>query len=118
MNVGTHIKESLTLYCALSRHRLFKQESTYDYFWKDNKTIHAFLKVLNNQNEMIKLVKVKVNSVNRGRIIYDKNNFVTANIISIVSDTPTHSIGNHMKHIDVSNSTKYRLFRRGNVKIK
>ena len=66
---------------------------------------------------MINLAKLKVNCVNRGRKSYDKNNFVTSNIVSIVSGTPTHSITNHIKHIDVPKTTKYRLFRRGNVKI-
>ena len=68
----------------MSHHRVFKQASDYDYFWKDNKRIHAILKILNNQSEMIKLAKVKVNFINRRRIIDDKNNFVTANIVSIV----------------------------------
>ena len=35
------------------------------------------LGVLNNQNKMIMLAKVKVNYVNCGRISDDKNNFVT-----------------------------------------
>ena len=74
------------------------------------------MEILNNQNEMIKLAKIKVNSVNRGRISDDKNNFVQSNIVSIDDRIPTHSIGDHMKHIDVPKSTKYRLFRRGNVK--
>ena len=43
---------------------------------------------------------------------------MTANIVSIVDGIPTHSIGNHMKHIDVPKSTKYSLFRIGNVKRK
>ena len=67
---------------------------------------------------MIKLAKIKVNSVIRGRISDDKNNSVTANIVSIVDGIPTHSICNHMKHINVLKSTKYRLFRRGNLKRK
>ena len=67
---------------------------------------------------MINLTKVKVNCVNRGRISDDKNNFITANIVSIVAGTPTHSISNHMKDIDVPRTTKYRLFRRDNVKRK
>ena len=50
---------------------------------------------------MIKLAKVKVNCVNRGRINDNKNNFGTANIVSIVAGTPIHSIGNHMKNIDI-----------------
>ena len=63
---------------------------------------------------MIKLAKVK--SVNCGRISDDRNNFVASNIVSVVAGIPTHWISNHMKHIDVPKSTKYRLFRRGNVK--
>ena len=78
--------------------------------------IHVAPDILNNQNETIKLAKVKVNCVNRERISDDKNNFVTANILSIVAGTPTHSICSHMKHIDVPKITNYRLFRRGNVK--
>ena len=66
------------------------------------------------QNEMIKIAKEKV----RGRISDDKNNFVTANIVSIVAGIPTHSIVDHMKHIDVSRTTKYRLFNKGKVKRK
>ena len=61
---------------------------------------------------MIKIAKEKVS----GRISDDKNNVVTANIVSIVDGLPIHSIGNHMKHIDVPRNTKYRLFKRGNVK--
>ena len=67
---------------------------------------------------MIKLAKVKIKCANRGRISDDKNNFVTANIVSIDSGTPTQSIVDHMKQINVSKTTKYRLFRRGNVKRK
>ena len=62
---------------------------------------------------MIKLAKLK--SVNRGRISDDKNKFVASNIVSIVAGIPTHSISNHMKHIDVPKTTKYRLFRRNNI---
>ena len=65
---------------------------------------------------MIKLAKVK--RVNRRRISDNKNNFVASNIVSIVTGIPTHSISNHMKHIDVSRNTKYKLFKRGNVKRK
>ena len=54
---------------------------------------------------MIKLAKIKINSVNCERISDDKNNVVTANIVSIVDGLPIHSIGNHMKHIDVPKST-------------
>ena len=61
---------------------------------------------------MIKIAKEKV----RGRISDDKNNFVTSNIVSIVAGIPAHSIVDHMKHIDVPWSTKYRLFNKGNVK--
>ena len=63
---------------------------------------------------MIKLAKVK--SINRGKISDNKNDYVASNIINIVDGIPTHSIPNHMKHIDVPRNTKYRLFRRGNVK--
>ena len=80
------------------------------------KRTHTALKILNNQNEMIKLAKVK--KINRGRLCDDKNNFVSSNIVSIVSGIPTHSILNHIRHIDVPKNTKYRLFRRGNVKRK
>ena len=73
-------------------------------FGKIKKIIHVSLEILKNQNEMIKLVKIK--SVNRGRISDDKNNFVASNIVSIVSSIPTHSISNHMKHIDVPRETK------------
>ena len=111
-------KQVLDLYCALSRHRLFKQATTCGYFWKDNKKMHAALEILNNQNEKIKLAKVKLKYVNRGRISDDQNNFVTSNTVSIVADIPTHSIGNHMKHIDISRTNKYSLFRRENLKRK
>ena len=67
---------------------------------------------------MIKLAKVKVNCVNRRRLSDDKNNFITANVVSIADGIPTRSIGNHMKHFDVPKSTKYRSFIRGNVKRK
>ena len=70
--------------------------------------------MLKNQNEMIKMAKQKTT----GRISDDKNNFVTANILSIVAGIPTHSIVDHMKHIDVARATKYRLFNKGNVKRK
>ena len=63
---------------------------------------------------MIKMAKQKTT----GRIGDDKNNFVTANIVSIVVGIPTHSIVDHMKHIDVSRTTKYRLFNKGKVKRK
>ena len=63
---------------------------------------------------MIKIAKQKI----RGRISDDKNNFVTANIVSIVDGIPIHSIVDHMKHIDVPRATKYRLFNKGNVKRK
>ena len=63
---------------------------------------------------MIKISKVKV----RGRISDDKNNFVTANIVSIVAGITIHSIVDHIKNIDVPLSTKYRLFNKGNVKRK
>ena len=46
---------------------------------------------------MTKLAKVKIKCANRGRISDDKNNFVTANIVSIDSNTPTQSIVDHMK---------------------
>ena len=118
MNVGTHKKQVLALHCTLSKHCVFKQASDYDYFWKDSKRIHAVLKILNNQSEMIKLAKVKVNCVNRRRLSDDKNNFITANVVSIADGIPTRSIGNHMKHFDVPKSTKYRSFIRGNVKRK
>ena len=65
---------------------------------------------------MIKLAKLK--SVNRGRISDDKNKFVASNIVSIVAGTPIPSMSNHMKHIDTPRNTKYRLFRRDNVKRK
>ena len=75
-------------------------------FGKITKKINSALEILKNQNEMIKIAKQKI----RGRISDDKNNFVTANIVSIVDGIPTHSIVDHMKHIDVSRVTKYRLF--------
>ena len=65
---------------------------------------------------MIKLTKLK--SINHERLSDDKNNFVASNIVSVVAGIPTHSILNHMKHIDVHKNTTYRLFRRGNVKRK
>ena len=114
LNIGSHKKQSLALHCALSHNRLFKQATDCGYFWKDNKRIHSALEILKNQNEMIKIAKQKI----RGRISDDKNNFVTANIVSIVDGIPTHSIVDHMKHIDVSRATKYRLFEKGNVKRK
>ena len=70
-------KKTLALQCTLSHHRLYKQESTCGYFWKDNKRIHAALEILNYQNKMIKLEKVE--NVNRGRLSDDKNNFVSSN---------------------------------------
>ena len=72
------------------------------------------MEILKNQNERIKIAKQEI----RGRISDDKNNFVTKNIVSIVAGIPTHSIVDHMKYIDVSRSTKYRLFNKGNVKRK
>ena len=63
---------------------------------------------------MIKIAKQKI----RGRISDDKNNFVRANIVSIVAGIPTHSIVDHMKYIDVPRTTKYRLFNKGNIKRK
>ena len=54
----------------------------------------------------------------RGRTSDDKNNFVTANIVSIVDGIPTHTILDHMKYIDVARTTKYRLFNTGYVKRK
>ena len=63
---------------------------------------------------MIKIAKQK----SRGRISDDKNNFVTSNIVRIVAGIPSHSIVDHMKHIDVALSTKYRLFNKSNVKRK
>ena len=75
----------LALQCGLSHHRSFKQASACSYFWKDNKIIHATLEILNNKNEILKLAKVKVNSVNRGRINNNNNNFVTTSIVSIVA---------------------------------
>ena len=63
---------------------------------------------------MIKIAKQKI----RGRISDDNNNFVTSNIVSIVTRIPTHSIVDHMEHIDVPLSTKYRFFDKGNVKRK
>ena len=50
-----------------------------------------------------------------GRISDDKSNFVTANIVSIVAGIPIHSIVDYMKHIDVSQTTKYRLINKGKV---
>ena len=70
-------KKTLALQCTLSHHRLYKQESTFGYFWKDNKRIHAALEILNYQNKMIKLEKVE--NVNRGRLSDDKDNFVSSN---------------------------------------
>ena len=81
------IKKALALHYALSRYHLFKQTTVCGYVWKTNKIIHAALKILNNQNEMIKLARVKVSYVNCGKISDDKNNFVTANIVSIVTST-------------------------------
>ena len=70
-------KKTLALQCTLSHHRLYKQESTCGYFWKDNKRIHAPLEILNYQNKMINLEKVE--NVNRGRLSDDKDNFVSSN---------------------------------------
>ena len=67
---------------------------------------------------MIKLAKVKVNSVNRGRISDAKNNVVSSNIVSIVAGIQIHSISNHMNHIDVPKTTTYILFRKRSVKRK
>ena len=85
----------------MSYNRLFKQASTCGYFCKDNKRIYAALEILNNQNEKINFVKVKVNSGKREKTSDDNNNVVTANIVSIVVGISTYSICNHMKHIDV-----------------
>ena len=71
---------------------------------------------MNNQNDIIKLAKVKVNSVNRWRRSDDKRNFVTANVVNTVAGIQTHSIDNHMKDINVPKSTPNRLFRRDNTK--
>ena len=109
LNIGSHKKQSLALHCTLSHNRLFKQATDCGYFWKDNKRIHSALEMLKNQNEMIKITREKV----RGRISDDKNNFVTTNIVAGI---PIYSIVDHMKHIDVPRSTKYRLFNKGNVK--
>ena len=106
LNILLTKKQALALQCALSHHRLFKQASACGYFWKDNKRIHATLEILNNQNEMLNLVKVKVYSINRGRISDDKNKFVTSNIVSIVTATLVHSTGNYMKHINVPKTLK------------
>ena len=97
-------KEALALQYASTYHRLFKQASTCGYCCKDKKIIHAALNIINNQNEMIKLAKVK--NVNSGRISDNKNNFVSLKIVSIVASIPTHLILNHMKHIDVPKTTK------------
>ena len=70
---------------------------------------------MNNQNEIIKLTKVKVYCVNRRRISDDKNNFVTEYIASIVVCAPTHSICNHTKHTNIPRTIKYRLFKRHNI---
>ena len=102
-------KTSFSFTLRLPCHSLFKQASTCGYFWKDNKIIHAALETLNNRNEIIKLVKVKVYSVNRGRISDDKNNVVASNIVSIVAGIQLHSISNHMNHIDVPKTTIYIL---------
>ena len=61
---------------------------------------------MNNQNKMIILAKVKVYSINRGRISDDKNKFVTSNIIGIVTATLVHSTDNYMKHINVPKTPK------------
>ena len=76
--------------------------------------MHTALKILKNQNEMIKISKQKI----RGRISDDKKNFVTSNIVSIVAAIPIHLINDHMKHISVPWTTKYRFFNKGNVKRK
>ena len=109
-------KQAFALQYALSHDHLFQQKSACGYFWKDNKIIHVALGILYNQNEMINHSKVK--SVNCGKLSDDKNKFLASNIVSIVAGIPTHSILNYMKHIDVSRNTKYKLFRRGNVKRK
>ena len=75
MNIGTHKKQSLALYCALINPRLFKQTSDFGYYWKANKRIHTTMKILNNQNEMLKFAKV--DSVKRERITDDTNNLST-----------------------------------------
>jgi len=116
LNIGSHKKQSLALHCALSHNRLFKQATDCGYFWKDNKRIHSALEILKNQTDMIKMAMIKQKTT--GRISDDKNNFVTANIVSIVAGIPTHSIVDHMKHIDVPQTTKYRLFNKGKVKRK
>ena len=116
LNIGSHKKQSLALHCALSHNRLFKQATDCGYFWKDNKRIHSALEILKNQTDMIKTALQKTKK--RGRTSDDKNNFVTANIVSIVAGNPTYSINDHMKHIDVSRKTRYRLFNKGNVKRK
>ena len=59
LNIGSHKKISLALHCALSHNRLFKQATDCGYFWKDNKRIHSALKILKNQNDMIKMAKQK-----------------------------------------------------------
>ena len=104
LNIGSHKKQSLALHCALSHNRLFRQATDCDYFWKDNKRIHSALEILKNQTDMMKIAMTKQKTT--GRISDDKNNFVASNIVSIVSSIPTHSISNHMKHIDVPRETK------------
>ena len=56
-------------------------------------------------------------STKRGRITNDKNSYVIINFVSI-SSTPTTSIFNYIKHIDLPKTTKYRLFSKGNAKRK
>ena len=56
-------------------------------------------------------------STKRGRITNDKNSYVIINFVSI-SGTPTTSIFNYIKHIDLPKTTKYILFSKGNAKRK
>ena len=105
----------LVLYCVLTNPRLIKQASDCGYFWKDDKTIHAALKQLNSQNMMLKIASES--SSKHERKTNDKKSCVMTNFVS-VSGTPTSSISNDIKHIDLPKTTKYILFSKGNAKRK
>ena len=42
--------------------------------------------------------------------------FLTENVVSIVAGTPTNYTYNLVKHINIPKTTKYMIFKKGNVK--
>ena len=70
---------------------------------------------MNNQDQMLNIASES--SAKRGIITDDKNSFVMTKFVSIAG-TPTSSISNHTKLINLPRSTKYRIFNKGNVRRK